>query len=65
MIIEFLYAEDIDFLSHCVDNMQHIVNLFASSCAVFGLKKKLGKSSDPYIKPLGHIIVLSCWFVFY
>ena len=53
LIRKFFYADDIDFLTHTVDDMQHIVNVFVTSCTAFGLKNKLHKNknnSELYIK---------------
>ena len=38
LIREFLHADGFDFLVHSVNDMQHIVGLFAASCTAFGLK---------------------------
>ena len=46
LLREFLFADDCALAAHSVEDMQHIMNLFANSCERFGLTISLTKTES-------------------
>ena len=67
LIREFLFADNIDFLLHTIDNMQHIVDLFAASSTASSLELSLMKTKVIFILITGGLYtettIVRVWLV--
>ena len=58
LIREFLYADDINFLAHAVNDMQPVMGLFADSYTAFGVKISLTKTKVMFTHVTGELSLI-------